>query len=316
LRAISASLELLAVTALLCGCATNSSHLATGFAAASAGAVELSDTPFFPQTENLCGPAALATVLNQSGVPVDTDTLTSAVYLPERKGTLQLELITATRGYSRVPYPIHPTFTSLVAELHAGRPVLVLQNLGFDFAPIWHYAVVIGYLPDQKRVVLRSGDVERYVMSERKFLKAWERGDFWGMVVLRPGELPADTEEGRYLRAVAAFETIGDYDAAMRSYEAASRRWPDSKLALLGLGNTRYAQGALEDAERAYRRVLDHDPRDAIALNNLAQTLADRGCVREAAVTIERALVADPSLAPLLETQALIARLPQTTCSG
>lgn len=282
--------------------------------------VELRETPFFPQTDNLCGPAALATVLSQSGVAVDIDELEAEVYIPEKEGSLQLELIAAARGHSRIPYVIDPHFASLIAELNAGRPVLLLQNLGFKIAPIWHYAVAIGYLPNERRVVLRSGDVERYIMSERKFLRTWQRGDNWGLVVLSTDELPADADEGRYLRAVAALESIGDYALASRGYSTASRHWPRSKLALLGLGNASYAQGNLTEAERAYRLLLGQDPSHAIALNNLAQTLADRGCVDEAAATIDRALAvsgaSNLALAPLFETKAAIADLPQTTCPG
>ncbi|MDH3420804.1 MAG: PA2778 family cysteine peptidase [Gammaproteobacteria bacterium] len=310
----------LSAALLLCGCATSGDSLHRSPVDLPVEAVELRGTPFFPQTDYLCGPAALATILNQSGVEVGIDELRSAVYIPQRKGSLQLELLAAARGYGRIPYQIEPNLVSLVAELSAGRPVLILQNLGFNFAPIWHYAVVVGYLPEERRVVLRSGDIKRYVMSEAKFLRTWQRGDRWGLVVLPPDKLPAVADEGRYLRAVAALESIGNYDSAVRAYETASRHWPATGLALLGLGNAQYARGDLAEAERAYRLLLRQDPGHAIALNNLAQTLADRGCVREATTTIERALVAsetaEPLLAPLLETKALIADLPQTTCSS
>jgi hypothetical protein len=33
-------------------------------------------------------------------------------------------------------------------EVAAGNPVLVLQNLSFAWAPVWHYAVVMGYDAD------------------------------------------------------------------------------------------------------------------------------------------------------------------------
>ncbi len=318
LRALKDRFLALSAALLLCGCATNSELRDRSPTDSTIESVELKETPFFPQTDNLCGPAALATVLNQSGVEVDIDELQSAVYIPQRKGSLQVELLAAARGYSRIPYQIDPNFAALVAELGAGRPVLVLQNLGLGFAPIWHYAVVVGYLPQERRVVLRSGDLERYVISEAKFLRTWQRADRWGFVVLPADELPAGADEGRYLRAVAALESTGDYASAIRAYETASQRWPASGLALLGLGNAQYTRGNLADAERSYRLLLGQEPGHAIALNNLAQTLADRGCVREATTTIEGAIAtsgtAGPLLAPLLETKALIANLPQTTC--
>jgi tetratricopeptide (TPR) repeat protein len=303
---------------LVCGCATNGEFLSGEPIDSPLDAVELEETPFFPQTEYLCGPAALATVLKQSRVDVGIEEARSAVYIPERKGSLQLELVAAVRGYGRLPYQIEPSMAALVAELHAGRPVLVLQNLGFKIAPRWHYAVVVGYLPKERRVVLRSGEVERYFMSEGRFIRSWERADHWGFVVLRADELPVVADERRYLRTAATLESTGQHDAALQAYETALRRWPASTLALLGLGNTHYARGDLVEAEGAYRDLLRRDPTHMIALNNLAQTLADRGCAREAVATIDAAIdlseMTDPLSSSLAETRELIAALPPAAC--
>jgi hypothetical protein len=59
--------------------------------------LELEDTPFYPQKEYQCGPASLATLLVASGVCVDPDILVPLVYLPGRRGSLQLELMSASR---------------------------------------------------------------------------------------------------------------------------------------------------------------------------------------------------------------------------
>ena len=60
-------------------------------------AVELSQVPFFPQKRYQCGPAALATVLNWSGVAATPEQLVDEVYLPQRHGSLQVEMTAATR---------------------------------------------------------------------------------------------------------------------------------------------------------------------------------------------------------------------------
>jgi hypothetical protein len=64
--------------------------------------VELTEVPFFPQTEYQCGPAALATVLAASGAKVTPDELVPQVYLPERKGSLQVEMLAAARRHGLV----------------------------------------------------------------------------------------------------------------------------------------------------------------------------------------------------------------------
>ena len=64
--------------------------------------VELKEVPFFPQTEYQCGPAALATALAAAGVKVTPEDLVSQVYLPERKGSLQIEMLAAARRHGLV----------------------------------------------------------------------------------------------------------------------------------------------------------------------------------------------------------------------
>ena len=55
-------------------------------------AVELSDTPFYPQQRYQCGPAALATVLGAQGVDVAPEALVDAVYVPALHGSLPEEI--------------------------------------------------------------------------------------------------------------------------------------------------------------------------------------------------------------------------------
>ena len=64
---------------------------------------ELTRVPFFPQTIHECGPAALATVLNYSAATTTPDGLALEVYIPERQGSLQIEMLAATRRNGRLP---------------------------------------------------------------------------------------------------------------------------------------------------------------------------------------------------------------------
>lgn len=264
-------------------------------------AIELTETPFYSQVTDQCGPSALAATLNVSGVNVEPETLKSQIYIPGREGSLQIELLAATRAYQRIPYRIDPDVTALLAELRGGRPVLVLQNLGSKFAPIWHYAVVVGYLPDKKQFILRSGDQQRHLVKAPQFIRTWQKADYWGVVTLPPGELPASPDADKYVRSVAAIESVGDTISAAAGYEAATSRWPRNPLAWLGLGNSYYAQGDLDSAERSYSQLLTIEPNHAVALNNLSQVQADQGCFEEAAATLDTALVAAESHPPTYE---------------
>ena len=114
----------------IAGCASRGPVLPQLTAAQLPARVELAETPFFPQRDYQCGPAALATVLGASGVRVDPDNLVAEVYLPGRKGSLQPEMVAATRTRGRLPYLLPPRADALVAQLAAGTPVLLMQKLG------------------------------------------------------------------------------------------------------------------------------------------------------------------------------------------
>src|SRR6056297_362455 len=172
-------------------------------------ATHLPPVPFYPQDAYQCGPAALATVLGWSGSDVDLDALVSSAYLPGRQGSLQPEIIAAARRAGRIPYPIPAAPASIGAELAAGHPVLVLQNLGLRSSPRWHYAVVVGYDPVAGTFILRSGTERARREDVQRFMASWQRADYWGLVVLPPGDLPASQQAAEPLvRALADTEAF------------------------------------------------------------------------------------------------------------
>lgn len=240
--------------------------------------IELADTPFYPQEEFQCGPAALATVLQVSGVTdADPDVLAGQVYLPERRGSLQMELLGATRRADRVPYVMAPNIDSLLTELYAGNPVLVLQNLGLPRWPVWHYAVVIGVNPLDEEVILRSGTNEREVMSLRRFERTWQMGNYWGLVVTEPGQIPMSADPLRYFEAVAPLEQQQRFSTAIAAYEAAAERWPEEATSFIGLGNIAYLQERYADAELHYYHAAELAPEYAPVFYNLAWALLRQG---------------------------------------
>lgn len=240
----------------------------------------LDAVPFFAQTDYQCGPAALAGVLGAAGVDATPDTLAPQVYLPGRQGSLQVELLAATRRAGRLPYVVEGTPEALLAELRAGRPVLVLQNLRTRGFPVWHYAVVVGHDPARGRVVLNSGTRRGMAMPAASFMRTWDWAGRWAMVALVPGELPARADPRRYAEAVAAFEPVaGTRDAAI-AWRAALREWPGDPYPWLGLGNLAHAGGDLEEAARHFSQGLALAAGDVVLANNLASVLGELGCPR------------------------------------
>jgi len=264
--------------------------------------VELTDTLFFPQKAYLCGPAALATLLSASGIPLEPDVLIPKVYLPEKKGSLQPDLLAASRRYGRIPYVIDPDLSAILEELYAGRPVLVLQNIGFKIHPVYHYAVVVGIDLNNNHLILRSGKTERLVMDTSRFIKTWRRADSWGLVLLKPGKMPARLNPNRYLQAVAAMEAIGRSPEAELGYRAALRRLPADPVALFGLGNSLLGQSRYLQAEQTYRHLLSIQPENKAAMNNLAETMMKQGHYQDALEIIDRAVKIESGDQEIMET--------------
>lgn len=240
--------------------------------------VQLDAVAFFAQEEYQCGPAALAMSLNAAGIDTRPAALAEQVFLPARKGSLQVEMLAGARRHGLLAYRLAPELRDVLAEIAAGNAVIVLQNLGlFASRPYWHYAVVIGYDLEKNTILLHSGSKARRTMSFSLFERLWIDGGRWAMLALPPGRTPASAREAQYAGAAAALEQTGRVAEAHLAYAALLERWPANLAGLMGLGNTAYALGRGADAEAAFRSATVRHPQSAAAFNNLAQTLADQG---------------------------------------
>lgn len=289
---------------LLAGCALPRSPLPETVDRLGAPArIELTEVAFFPQQDYQCGPATLAAALRYSGRAVTSEQLAPQVYLPGKEGSLPIEMAAAVRRQDRIAYPVRPQLQALLAELQAGRPVVVFQNLGLASLPLWHFALVIGYSQPDDEVVLRSGRDARRTLHAAEFLRTWQLGGNWALVVLKPGELPNADDPGGYLRALAATEAVRGAGGLADAYLAAVRRWPHDTLARFGYANALQASGRTGDAIAQYRALIAQHPGQIAALNNLADALRRLGCRSEALAVIDRGLTeaGDSPLRSVLE---------------
>lgn len=264
---------------------------------------ELAGTPFFPQEAYQCGPAALATVLTAAGYPVQPDALVSQVYVPDRQGSLQVEMLAASRRHGALTLVIPPRLDALLAEVAAGNPVLVLQNLGFSWVPVWHYAVVVGYDLDRRQVWLRSGTTKREEMSLDTFASTWARSGNWAFVALSPGRLPASVDQDAFARALLEYEKSASPADVRKTYAAAAKRWRASLVLAIGAGNSAYAEHDFIAAQAAFAQAVAAHPDSPAAHNNLANVELALGHYAEAQQHAERALslvAPDSSLRPLV----------------
>ncbi len=232
------------------------------------------DVPLIEQEDFHCGPAALAMTLQWTGQAVTQEDIARLAFVPGARGTFQEDMIGAARRSGALAVPLNG-FNDLTAEIAAGHPVIVFQNLGERFAAIWHYAVVTAYDLDRGHVTLHSGQLSRTTMSLAKFERTWAAGDGWAIVVLGPDDVPASASERTVLNAAAGLERANQPDAAVRAYRAGATRWPGNWLWQFGLGNALYAIGDTNGARRAWERATELDPTAPEPRQNLAALRAE-----------------------------------------
>lgn len=259
------------------------------------------DVPFFSQDKYQCGPAALASMLHYAGTPSSPIELVDEVWLPERHGSLAIELIAAARARGLLAYPIN-NFTDLIAELDAGHPVLIQQNLLFNWLPQWHFAVVIGYADGGDTLILHSGTKANLRVNRKWFENHWSKADHVGYVMLPPPNLPANSD------ALMLASTIDDVSfssnaPALSFWAASATRYPQQPVILFSYANAQYQSGALAQAIYLYRDVIELDPAFHPAWNNLASVLNESGCPTLAREAIAHALQLAPSNTTYVETR-------------
>ncbi|MCO5119758.1 MAG: PA2778 family cysteine peptidase [Burkholderiaceae bacterium] len=286
------ALALVFAVTLLAGCASQTRALLAAPPAGLPQRVDLEHTPYFEQADYQCGPASLSMALGAAGIETRPEDLIGEVFVPERQGSLQIEMIAAARSRGAVAVRIPTGLDALLAELAAGHPVVVLQNLSLPISPIWHYAVAIGYDLGREELLLRSGPMRRQQLALSTFEHTWARSGYWAFVALEPGRLPATATEAEVTAALVAFERGAPPGEARRAYASALARWPGSKVLAIGLGNAAYAAGDRATAAEVFRAAaLRHD--DDAAWHNLAVVLRESGRLEEAEQAASRAVEAD-----------------------
>jgi len=308
----ASSVGVVALAALMLlagGCATYDARIPESLAPR----VDLADTPFHPQLENHCGPAALTTVLEASGASPEYDAVAERVYVPDLEGSLQAEMMAGARSFDRIPFRVPGELSAVLAEVEAGHPVLILQNLRVRSLPAWHYAVVVGYDRADGEILMRSGTERMQETSVSTWMRQWDWASRWAVVVLAPGELPAQPDRTAVFRALADFDETARAESRLRAWTAAGERWPEAALVHMGAGNAQYELGRHEAAVAAYRRALNNSPEHWPARLNLAQVLLELGRPCEGRRVLEAGTM--PFDHPLVETHGRLSIELDDSCT-
>ncbi len=254
----------------------------------------LHHVPFIAQDAQACGPASLAMVLQYYGQRQTQEQLKPLLLLPERKGTLQIELAAAARREGFLSLQGPSSMDTLLADVAAGFPVIVLQNLRLDMWPQWHFAVVVGFNQEDGVVLLRSGDHALIEVPYHTFQNTWERANRWALIVTPPNRLPPGTTVKTATQAANELAQSGHRTRAIAAYGAITHRWPQDLASWNTLGNLAYEQNRWPISVQAYAQSLARSPTQARLWNNFAYALQQSGCRDQATEALNCAL----SLAP------------------
>lgn len=255
--------------------------------------VELTGVPYFAQQDHQCGPATLAMVLGHLGRSVTPESLAPDLYLPARQGTLAQELMAQARRHGYLPEKLAPDLRALAQALADGTPVIVLQNNGLPWYPVWHYAVLIGVDPARGEVILRSGAQQRLTASWSVFDRTWARGERWAIRLLDPRQSwPASADAAALAPQLLALARTQPA-LAIPGLRQGVMRWPRQVALWLALAGAEAGGRGVKAGEAVLREALAVLPDNPWLLNNLADALLRDGRAREALPLARQAVAGD-----------------------
>ncbi len=169
------------------GCAAGAVPAGRGVGepAAPARGVVIRGVPFLPQEEETCGPSSLAMMLRFLGTEADTDEIVRETRTAGLKGVLITDLAAAARRRGVPAEVVDLDAAGLRAQIDAGRPVIVLVDLGVWAWSRPHYMLVYGYGPHG--YVAHSGRTAGLEIPASEFDARWAKMGRLAIVVRRTG---------------------------------------------------------------------------------------------------------------------------------
>jgi hypothetical protein len=98
--------------------------------------------------------------------------------------------------------------------------VLLRYTEGSAFWTEPRYAILAGYNRQKRTVLLRSGMNRRSLMSFSAFESAFKGAGGWAVLIQQPGQLPANVDSQRWLKAADELAGAGQEQAAARATKA------------------------------------------------------------------------------------------------
>ena len=141
----------------------------------------IENVPFYPQTSYQCGPASLASVLNYWGVVVTPDEIAGEIYSASARGTLDIDMVLYSQRKGLLATQYEGNIEDVRKNVDSGLPIIVLVGYGFSLMQKNHFMVITGY--NDNGVIVNSGKDKEKFISERDFLRSWEKTGFWTLLI-------------------------------------------------------------------------------------------------------------------------------------
>jgi len=152
----------------------------------------IAEVPLVERNTNWCGPAALAAVLQYHREQISAKEIADEVYLPEYRGSLNLDLLVYARKRGFKVSAGAGTAGKMKQAVAQDRPVICMVRRGNVVARRNHYVVVRGYDSERGVWFLDSGNGEEEMFANADFEREWRECGHW-MLVVEGKEMTAAT---------------------------------------------------------------------------------------------------------------------------
>jgi tetratricopeptide (TPR) repeat protein len=271
--AVAAALFILAATAAVAAVSSPQ-----GPDPGAPGGGRLLDVPYLPQTEDLCGGAAVAMVLRYWGeqqvYPEDFEPLVDRSAAGIRTDVLTADV--RRRGWQALPFGVDAALSGdwMPGHVNNGRPVIALIEVRPDR---YHYVVIVAWTGE--RVIAHDPARAPFrVLSRAEFDRAWAAAGRWALLVLPSearatgGEAPAALPEAGMpspagpcallVQEMVARARDGDVAGAETGLSEATRLCPQLAAAWRELAGVRFLQSRWAEASALAERASRLDPDD------------------------------------------------------
>lgn len=166
-------------------------------------ACHIDGVPLAAHTSDPCGPAALAAVLGYWGDKVEAEQIAQAIYLPDYRGSLNLDLLIVARRRGFEACAGESTTDELRRALSRGQPVICMVRRRNPLAARNHFVVLRGYDTAKGVWFVDSGQSAEERIADDDFDREWREAGRWMLVVegrsagLLRGETPRQQEDPR-----------------------------------------------------------------------------------------------------------------------